>query len=468
MKKFFRNALAFGLAGVACLSLTACGKDDAAKIEAQNKEAFNSFYTTAASYSENLQALTKNDATNQKQFEFKVKFGANAKTRQLTTDGNLGKLETLLDLNFEAGLGARTGAENDIYAYLKTKNFDGKMTEWLNAYLKTQANDDIYVAYYNENNDAPADWTTNYGNYYFVDTENSKYVKNTVARYNYYKLYYTYDASTETYTQIFGIPEDWDTNYANYYVMDFAYVANTNPVYDEKETYYQLSDVVYTYVDADTDQYIKFELLTTEPADWATKYYNYYTFDGEVYLSNSQPIFEAGKFYKMVSTLPEVIAQDIYGDDINGKYTLDIPTQIIANTFANMSGGSSNPSVDMGQIQDVIDGIQSIKDYDSFKAQIQEAGATISSTKDGNGTTLVINQTLSEEGVMMINELKLAVSNDGSIKVVLTVKQSAAGIQLMDVNISLELSMTQTFDETKIPTDVELADYELISLSDIF
>ena len=99
-----------------------------------------------------------------------------------------------------------------------------------------------------------------------------------MSRYNYYKLYYTYDASTKTYTQIFGIPEDWNTNYANYYVMDFVYVKNTNPVYDASETYYQLSDVVYTYFDADTNQYIKFELLTTEPADWSTEYYNYYTF----------------------------------------------------------------------------------------------------------------------------------------------------------------------------------------------
>ena len=250
--------------------------------------------------------------------------------------------------------------------------------------------------------------------------------------------------------------------------MDFAYVANTNPVYDEKETYYQLSDVVYTYFDADTNQYIKFELLTTEPADWSTKYYNYYTFDGEVYLSNSQPTFEAGKFYKMVSTLPEMIAQDIYGDDINGKYTLDIPTQIIANTFANMSGGSSNPGVDMGQIQDVIDGIQSIKDYDSFKAQIQQAGATISSTKDSNGATLTISQVSSNMSVMSVNELKLVVSNDGTIKVVLTAKQSVAGVEIMNVNINLEVSMTETFDETKIPTDAELADYQLIEIADIF
>ena len=466
MKKFLKNALAFGLAGVACLSLTACGNDDAAKIEAQNKETFNSFYTTAATYGDNLQALTKNDATNQKQFEFKVKFGANMQARSNATDTQLGNMETMFDLNFEAGLGARTGAENDIYAYINTKNFDGEMTQWVRAYLKTQANDDMYVAYYGDG--APADWAINYGDYYLVDTENSQYVKNTAARYNYYKLYYTYDASTETYTQIFGIPEDWDTNYANYYVMDFAYVANTNPVYDEKETYYQLSDVVYTYFDADTNQYIKFELLTTEPADWATKYNNYYTFDGEVYLSNSQPTFEAGKFYKMVSTLPEFIAQDIYGDDINGKYTLDIPTQIIANTFANMSGSSSNPGVDMGQIQDVIDGIQSIKDYDSFKAQIQQAGATISSTKDSNGATLTISQVSSNMSVMSVNELKLVVSNDGTIKVVLTAKQSVAGVEIMNVNINLEVSMTETFDETKIPTDAELADYQLIEIADIF
>lgn len=467
MKKFFRNALAFGLAGVACLSLTACGGDDAAKIEAQNREAFNTFYTTVSNYGNNLQALTSNDATNQKQFEFKVKFGANAQYAIVDDMGAYAGLETMLDMNYELGLGAKTGAESDIYAYIKTKNLDGEMTQWMRAYLQTKANDDIYVPYYGEG--APKDWTTNYSNYYLLDVENSHYVKNTSSKYSYYKTYYTYDPSTEIYDLVSGEPADWATNYANYYVMDFAYIANTNPVYDAETTYYQLSDMVYSYVDADTDQYFKFELLTAQPADWATSYYNYYVLDGDDYLCNTEPTFETGKFYKMTSSLPEMIAADIYTDDINGKLTFDIPTQIIANAFASLGGDdSTGADVDMGQIQEAINSIKSIKDYDGFKAQIGELGATISSTKDGNGSTLIINQTTSYEGMMSVVELKLAVSNDGTIKVLLTAKQTSMGMTILSASVNLEVSMTNVFDETKIPSEAELKDYKLVNFSDLF
>ena len=59
------------------------------------------------------------------------------------------------------------------------------------------------------------------------------------------------------------------------------------------------------------------------------------------------------------------------------------------------------------------------------------------------------------EGATASNSLEIVALNDGSMKLVYAYNVSAKGVVMAKTEITLTLSMSNTFDQTKVPTDFD-------------
>lgn len=100
----------------------------------------------------------------------------------------------------------------------------------------------------------------------------------------------TYEAEYDLLT---AEPDDWETKYYNYFYKDGSdYLAVTKvPEYD---------------------------VTTEEPADWATNYTDYYTKDGSVYTpvtGETAPTWEASTYYAKSMVVPTFTTNTYYKKD---------------------------------------------------------------------------------------------------------------------------------------------------------
>ncbi len=504
--------MALSLAGAACLSFVGCG-NDGSKIEAANRKAFGKVYAAISNYSANLAALGKN-STESKNFEFKIGFDFDMKTLDMSTDELTStQLKSIMSMNFNAAFGAKTGAENQMYAYINAKNLDNQLANLMHAYFTTKQDDDVFVRCYM--NTQPEDWETTFTSYY---TETTSYELNTSANFGEAQIYKKVEGEEDQYQPIFVQPEDWDTNYQTYYVLKPQYVQNTNQTFDAATEYYKLSDMVYAYLNTNVSEFVSYELLATEPADWNLNYkkyyklgYNYqsntnpdfeagiyYTFsttdddyhlleekpaDWETnyesyyvqvpaYVSNTNTTFEANNTYALKTSLPEAIADVLIANIEDGKYSISLPIETVKDMLPTTGDEDATTDiVDTQQISSIISSIKNIQNYDQFKALIAEMDASISSSTDANGSALIISQSITEgtglASTTTSNELKIYVGNNGSMTISFKSTVSTAGIQVSSMSLNLSISLS-TFDESQVPTEVELEDYEVITLEDIF
>ena len=132
---------------------------------------------------------------------------------------------------------------------------------------------------------APEDWSTNYNNYYHGETDYG------------FKKYYTYIPLD--YDPLLSEPEDWSTNYTNYYELYIPEKDENSPIYilltEEPEDWYEIldDDLVYgcnKYYTKYTNNngILEYSLLFSQPSDWGEVSGNtYYICNRELYDSSS-------------------------------------------------------------------------------------------------------------------------------------------------------------------------------------
>lgn len=148
----------------------------------------------------------------------------------------------------------------------------------------------------------PNDWATNYENYYTKTTDgfNTSYPNVSGVTENYYLQQHTK-------------PTDWETNYGSYYKKSGGKYEKQLPDYKKESkkpknwtstygNYYQRTTdgttVTYKQVGAVSKEY--YEVQTSKPSDWKTNYKNYYYKSGNAYKNvegDKAPTWKKKKYY---------------------------------------------------------------------------------------------------------------------------------------------------------------------------
>lgn len=449
MKKFFKGAVACGLACMACLSMTACGDD---KNKISNEDAFGTVYAAATTYGNNIKLL-QDGSEEEKQFELKV--GLSVDMQGFASE-DATQMSQLMKLDLQAVLGAKIGDEKQVYAYLSTKGFDNQMKQWMHAYLCTKADDNTYT--YAGLETEPADWATTYGNYYIAEYN---YTLNTNPEYDETKEYFKkVDTDGSPFYYIVDEkPSDWDTSYGDYYTCTTEYNLNTDSVFNAENIYYVPTDLLYAYTSINSNQFMRFTEVSGKPADWDTNYYNYYTLETDEYTKNLSANYDENVTYYTRETsisgdILDIVSANL--DDGKIKYELPIAKlgDLVKGGESDESDGSNLPvDVDYNELLETFKNIQS---YDDFKALVETSGATISASKDDNGVKLIVSSNTTIGLATTSTSLEIVALNDGSMKLVVYSSQtSAMGVVMSKTAVTLTLSMANTFDQTKVPTDLD-------------
>lgn len=445
MKKFFKGAVACGLACMACLSMTACGDD---KNKISNEDAFGTVYAAATTYGNNIKMIQEG-SEDETQFEFKL--GLSVDIQGFESE-EATQISQLMKLDLQAVLGAKIADEKQVYAYLSTKGFDNQMKQWMHAYLCTKADDDTYISAGLERK--PDDWDTSYGDYYIAEPN---YVLNTSAEYdddNYYYVKVEIDNSV-SYNLVAGKPEDWDTAYGNYYIYAPNYVLNTDPVFDESKIYYTATDLLYAYTSIDSNQFMRYTELTGKPADWDTKWSTYYVVETDQYTLNVSSVYDENvKYYKRETSISGEILDIVSANLDDGKIKYELPIAKLSEILQRDEDDESNLPVDV-DYNELLETLESIQSYDDFKALVETSGATISASKDDKGVKLIVSSSTTVGYASTSTSLEIIALNDGSMKLVYTTQSSAMGVVVSKIEVALTLSMTETFDQTQVPTDLD-------------
>ncbi len=92
----------------------------------------------------------------------------------------------------------------------------------------------------------------------------------------------------------------------------------------------------------------EYELLATEPDDWATKYNTYYTKSGDVYIhvsGSTAPTFAADTYYKAVETR-EFLGTRTEDSSIEFNPDIETSTDIRGNNFTDLNKTQPQQSFD--------------------------------------------------------------------------------------------------------------------------
>lgn len=445
MKRFFKGAVACGLACMACLSMTACGED---KNKISNEDAFGKVYAVATTYGNNIKLLQE-DTEEEKQFELKIGLSVDMQSIDIES-AEATQMSQQLKLDLQAVLGAKIADERQVYAYLATKGFDNQMKQWMHMYLCTKADDDTYISAGFDSE--PVNWATSYGDYYVAEPN---YVLNTSAEYDENNIYYTkveLDGSV-LYNIVANKPEDWDTAYGSYYIYAPNYVLNTDPVFDETKIYYTATDLLYAYASIDSNQFMRYTAVTGKPANWDTEYYNYYCKVEDEYFPNDSVEYDSSVTYYTRETSIQGEILDLVSNYLkDGKTKYELPVALLAKMIQGEAGTDLPVDVDINEITSTL---ENVKNYNDFKALVETSGATISASKDEKGVKLIVSSSETMEGATASNSLEIVALNDGSMKLVYAYNVSAMGVVMAKTEITLTLSMSNTFDQTKVPTDLD-------------
>ena len=445
MKRFFKGAVACGLACMACLSMTACGED---KNKISNEDAFGKVYAVATTYGNNIKLLQE-DTEEEKQFELKIGLSVDMQSIDIES-AEATQMSQQLKLDLQAVLGAKIADERQVYAYLATKGFDNQMKQWMHMYLCTKADDDTYISAGFDSE--PVNWATSYGDYYVAEPN---YVLNTSAEYDENNIYYTKVESDGSvlYNIVAGKPEDWDTAYGSYYIYAPNYVLNTDSVFDETKIYYTATDLLYAYASIDSNQFMRYTEVTGKPANWDTEYYNYYCKVEDEYFPNDSVEYDSSVTYYTRETSIQGEILDLVSNYLkDGKTKYELPVALLAKMIQGEAGTDLPVDVDINEITSTL---ENVKDYNDFKALVETSGATISASKDEKGVKLIVSSSETMEGATASNSLEIVALNDGSMKLVYAYNVSAMGVVMAKTEITLTLSMSNTFDQTKVPTDLD-------------
>lgn len=162
----------------------------------------------------------------------------------------------------------------------------------------------------------PADWTTNYMDYYTNDDSSYKEVEAT---------------QQEVYTKLTSKPKDWNTGYANYYIKSStvdggsyssvsadtinSYKLLTSKPWDWEKNYSIYYERVknsdgtgYTYQQVNGIEKPLYKLQTMQPTDWADNFKNYFYISNKKYVAvqgigkkkNKAPKWRTKKYYSNV------------------------------------------------------------------------------------------------------------------------------------------------------------------------
>ena len=162
----------------------------------------------------------------------------------------------------------------------------------------------------------PADWTTNYMDYYTNDDSSYKEVEAT---------------QQEVYTKLTSKPKDWNTGYANYYIKSStvdggsyssvsadtvnSYKLLTSKPWDWEKNYSIYYERVknsdgtgYTYQQVSGIEKPLYKLQTMQPTDWADNFKNYFYISNKKYVAvkgigkkkNKAPKWRTKKYYSNV------------------------------------------------------------------------------------------------------------------------------------------------------------------------
>ena len=162
----------------------------------------------------------------------------------------------------------------------------------------------------------PADWTTNYMDYYTNDDSSYKEVEAT---------------QQEVYTKLTSKPKDWNTGYANYYIKSStvdggsyssvsadtvnSYKLLTSKPWDWEKNYSIYYERVknsdgtgYTYQQVSGIEKPLYKLQTMQPTDWADNFKNYFYISNKKYVAvkgigkkkNKAPKWRTKKYYSSV------------------------------------------------------------------------------------------------------------------------------------------------------------------------
>lgn len=443
MKKFFKGAVACGLACMACLSMTACGDD---KNKISNEDAFGTVYAAATTYGNNIKLL-QDGSEEEKQFELKVGLSVDM---QGFASADATQMSQLMKLDLQAVLGAKIGDEKQVYAYLSTKGFDNQMKQWMHAYLCTKADDDTYT--YAGLETEPADWATTYGNYYIAEYN---YTLNTNPEYDETKEYFKkVDTDGSFFYYIVDEkPSDWDTSYGDYYTCTTEYNLNTDSVFNAENIYYVPTDLLYAYTSINSNQFMRFTEVSGKPADWDTNYYNYYTLETDEYTKNLSANYDENvTYYTRETSISGDILDIVSANLSDGKIKYELPIAKLGDLAQGDEDSNLPIDVDYNELLETFESIQS---YDDFKALVETSGATISASKDDNGVKLIVSSNETTGLATTSTSLEIVALNDGSMKLVYSSQTSAMGVVMSKTAVTLTLSMTNTFDQTKVPTDLD-------------
>lgn len=445
MKRFFKGAVACGLACMACLSMTACGED---KNKISNEDAFGKVYAVATTYGDNIKLLQE-DTEEEKQFELKIGLSVDMQSVDIESE-EATQMSQQLKLDLQAVLGAKIADERQVYAYLATKGFDNQMKQWMHMYLCTKADDDTYIGAGFDSE--PANWATSYGDYYVAEPN---YVLNTSAEYDENNIYYTKVESdgSVSYNIVASKPANWDTAYGSYYIYAPNYVLNTDPVFDETKIYYTATDLLYAYASIDSNQFMRYTAVTGKPANWDTEYYNYYCKVEDEYLPNDSAEYDSSVTYYTRETSIQGEILDVVSNYLkDGKTKYELPVALLAKMIQGEADTDLPIDVDINEITSTL---ENVKNYNDFKALVEASNATISASKDEKGVKLIVSSSETMEGATASNSLEIVALNDGSMKLVYAYNVSAKGVVMAKTEITLTLSMSNTFDQTKVPTDFD-------------
>lgn len=239
-----------------------------------------------------------------------------------------------------------------------------------------------------------------FGNIGFVDTQN-----------NFTSLLSAYavdDVDTnatvdtdEEYTPVGKILEsDWELFKGLVYVEDSGTYVPASETYNSEANYYMMTkDLLHIYLNCNMsaiDEYIGFNISDQLPIG-----------DGKIYAT-----------LNMGSEIPDTTPDIEDSDEDSALFDMD----------------------------EILDTIKDLEEYDSFKATAEESGLTISSDykKDGDSSL-----TLSAEGVT----IKFVVKADGNLSIVLNSQQDN-GMQKDDITVTIDFIADDEVDATYIPSDL--------------
>lgn len=310
-----------------------------------------------------------------------------------------------------------------------------------------------------------ANWAYYDGILYTYDAVNEEYVLvdgEYDAEATYYMLtqdlLHLYLASSPSvlkeYTLLTEQPADWETNYTNYYRQYEHYAQKLSTDVYEAGKYYK--EVV--------GQGFQLVQDVTEPADWATAVY--YVRDGYSYqevTDETAPEWQANTYYAQTGI---DLNQILYGLS-GGKFTLpegeiyvtlnmgdqlpEIPEQTEPET-PNVGEGEGEGEQTMPSIDDIMAMIQDSKDmtYTEFLQSMNASeGVTVTGEKASNGD---VSMKMVGEGRTMVFTAKAAGGISISIEKSDEIREGVSQV----VSVTIDIDLEDEIDESYLPENLEI------------